>query len=147
MKIFITILAIISAVSFSTAGVSANQPYDFGISIVELSDSTTTDNIEKKKWELKTELRKKNKKALVSAATGGAVLLGGIGLVLMANGSSSGSSSSSTPWVAVDFGQIIVVIAAGVIGTVIIVAKLIYTLVNNQADYKRSLKKLSNPAT
>ena len=147
MKIFITILAIISAVSFSTAGVSANQPYDFGISIVELSDSTTTDNIEKKKWELKTELRKKNKKALVSAATGGAVLLGGIGLVLMANGSSSGSSSSSTPWVAVDFGQIIVVIAAGGIGTVIIVAKLIYTLVNNQADYKRSLKKLSNPAT
>ncbi|HHZ95879.1 MAG TPA: hypothetical protein EYN28_01735 [Flavobacteriales bacterium] len=147
MKIFITVLAIISAVSFSTAGVSANQPYDFGISIVELSDSTTTDNIEKKKWELKTELRKKNKKALVSAATGGAVLLGGIGLVLMANGSSSGSSSSSTPWVAVDFGQIIVVIAAGVIGTVIIVAKLIYTLVNNQADYKRSLKKLSNPAT
>ena len=96
---------------------------------------------------MKTELRKKNKKALVSAATGGAVLLGGIGLVLMANGSSSGSSSSSTPWVAVDFGQIIVVIAAGVIGTVIIVAKLIYTLVNNQADYKRSLKKLSNPAT
>lgn len=147
MKIFITVLAIISAVSFSTAGVSANQPYDLGISIVELSDSTTTDNIEKKKWELKTELRKKNKKALVSAATGGAVLLGGIGLVLMANGSSSGSSSSSTPWVAVDFGQIIVVIAAGVIGTVIIVAKLIYTLVNNQADYKRSLKKLSNPAT
>ena len=147
MKIFITVLAIISAVSFSTAGVSANQPYDFGISIVELSDSTTTDNIEKKKWELKTELRKKNKKALVSAATGGAVLLGGIGLVLMANGSSSGSSSSSTPWVAVDFGQIIVVIAAGVIGTVIIVAKLIYTLVNNQADYKRSLKKLSNPDT
>jgi len=153
MKIFITVLAIISTVSFASAGVSANQPYDLGISIVELSDSTTIDNIENKKLALKVELRKKNKTALVSAAKCEALSLGVIGIflykVLNKARSSSGSSNSSNLYYSFEFnaggfiigvigGLMIIVVGLG--GSVYTVLKLISTLKKNKADYKRSLK-------
>ena len=143
MRLIITALAFIFFVLFSIADVSANHPYDFGVSIVELSDSTTADNFENKKLELKAELKKKNGKAFVSAVISEALLLGSIGVFLLLDDSSSGSSNSQ-PWVAVDYdlGNLIVAIVVGLGGSVLIVAKLITTLVKNKADYKRSLKEL-----
>ena len=73
-----------------------------------------------------------------------------VGLFLLAviTNSSSGSNSSQ-PWVAVDYdlGNLIVAIVVGLGGSVLTLAVLITSLVKNKAEYKRSLKKLSNPAT
>jgi len=148
MRLFITALVFISSASLSIANVSVNLPYDYGVSIEELSDSTTADNFENKRLELKTELREKNRKAIVSACKREALLLGGVGLFLLITNSSSGSNSSQ-PWVAVDYdlGNLIVAIVVGLGGSVLTLAVLITSLVKNKAEYKRSLKKLSNPAT
>jgi len=149
MRLFITALAFISSASLSIANVSVNLPYDYGVSIEELSDSTTADNFENKRLELKTELREKNRKAIVSACKREALLLGGVGFFLLITNSSSGSNSSQ-PWVAVDLsglGNLIVAIVVGLGGSVLTLAVLITSLVKNKAEYKRSLKKLSNPAT
>jgi len=142
MRNLFTALAFISSVSLSIAGVSANQPYDFGVSIVELSDSTTTDDFENKKMELILERSRKNHKAFRTARIEQYVLAGGIGIYMLT--SMSSNSSSSGPSYAVDLGPLEVAWTALWIGHVVIGVKLICTLLINQTSYQKSLKKFKN---
>ena len=136
MRNLFTALAFISSVSLSIAGVSANQPYDFGVSIVELSDSTTTDDFENKKMELELDLIRKNKKARTSAGIESLVLSVGV-MIFLNKGSNTNSLLES--FEALQIASVVVLV-----GYVIIAVKYFITREKNRTDYKRSLKKLSN---
>ena len=137
MNHLLTALCFISALSFSTANVSANQPYDFGISLVELSDSNTIDNFETELMELYFEKRKKKNKALVSYVIELSVLTAGIGIYV----------STATPATWIDLQPLINAWVAGLVGSMLITLKLVGTLIRIEKNFNRNVMKLYYPVT
>ena len=138
MRYLFTAFVFFSSISFSIAGINSNQTYDFGSTLVEITDSIAALELKNKMlFELKADYKSKNRQAWRRYGKELIVLFGVVTPVLYL------AVNENTEHYGIDFGPFFdVIVGVAVLAIYVIHPQLFITLHKNKRSYKKSIRSL-----